>query len=196
MPRMNSTKDRLIDDAERLIQRRGFSATSVNDVLAVTGVTKGALYHHFPGKDDLELAVLKRAGEAFLRWLDDVLLGPSPRESLRHFFTCALEHHQREQFVGGCLFGNTALEMSDVSRRHTDYVDGVFREWSNRLETVICAGQRGGQIREDFPAQDLALMVVATIEGGIMLSRLCKNERPLRSCLDSLVAFLWTKETS
>lgn len=196
MPRMASSRDQLVRNAEQLVHRRGFAATSVNDVLALTGVTKGAFYHHFPGKDDLELAVLERAGKAFLEWLDEVLAGPSPRHKLERFFASALKHHRKERFVGGCLFGNTALEMSDVNRRHADYVDGVFREWSNKIEIVIRAGQRVDQIRDDIPARDLAETIVATMEGGIMLSRLRKSEKPLRTCINSLGPFLWSRGTS
>lgn len=191
MPRTTSTRERLIADTERLVHQRGFAATSVKDVLAVTGVTKGALYHHFPGKGDLEMAVLEQAGAAFTHWLDEVLVGASPRECLEHFFDSALKHHRKQKFVGGCLFGNTAIEMSDVSRQHSELVASVFDKWSNKIKKVILAAQTDGQIRDDMPARDLAEMVVATIEGGIMLSRLRKDERPLRICLDSLKELLW-----
>ncbi|MBI4557450.1 MAG: TetR/AcrR family transcriptional regulator [Candidatus Hydrogenedentes bacterium] len=196
MPRMCVARDQLMSVAEKLVHQRGFRATSVNDVLAEAGVTKGALYHYFPGKDDLEMAVLERAGAAFLKCLDEVLAGPSPRECLEHFFASALKHHRKERFVGGCLFGNTALEMSDTNRRHAVYVEGIFDQWTNKIEAVTRAGQSAGQIRNDIGARDLAQTVVATIEGGIMLSRLGKNERPLRTCLESLRTFLWTRRMS
>lgn len=196
MSRVASIKEGLIGNAELLMHRQGFAATSVNDILAATGVTKGALYHYFPGKDDLELAVLERSGEAFLQWVDEVLTGTSPKRKLEHFFASVLKHHRNEGFVGGCLFGNTALEMSDSSRRHADSVDSIFCEWSKKIDVVIRAGQLENQIRNDISASKLADTIVASLEGGIMLSRLRKSEAPLRTCIDSLGIFLWTMNTS
>ena len=60
------TRERLLEEATELAQRKGFGATSVNDLLVATGIKKGTLYYHFPGKDDLGLAVLERAKAAFL----------------------------------------------------------------------------------------------------------------------------------
>ncbi len=196
MPRAASSRDVLINNAEQLVHRQGFAATSVNDILAVSGVTKGALYHHFPGKDELELAVLERAGKRFLEWMDVVLAGPTPRCKLECFFAAALNHHRKERFAGGCLFGNTALEMSDVNRRYADYVDDVFCKWSSKIEAVVRAGQKSREVRDDISARDLAETIVASMEGGIMLSRLRKNEKPLRICVESLKTFLWPKGTS
>jgi TetR/AcrR family transcriptional repressor of nem operon len=67
----------------------------------------------------------------------------------------------------------------------------VFQKWTGRLAAVILAGQQAGQFRADIPADKLAQMIVSTVEGGIMLSRLQKEEGPLKACLDSLKTFLW-----
>lgn len=190
MNRGHVTRQRILDEATKLVQQRGFRATSLHDLLAAAGIKKGTLYYHFPGKDDLGLAALQRAKTRFLATLDEVLTAPTPAESLRQFFEFALNKHRNKRFVGGCLFGNTALEMSDANRRFADPVNHLFREWTSRLAAVILAGQKAGQFRADVSAEDLAQVVVSTVEGGIMLSRLQKEEGPLKTCLDSLEAFL------
>lgn len=186
MRRGDATRERLLTETERLAHRSGFSRTSVNTVLQAAGVKKGALYHHFPGKDELGLAVLARARTAFLSFIDTALTAPSPREGLDRFFVAVLQAHRDRGFVGGCLWGNTALELSDSSSAHTEIVEKVFDEWISRLERMIRAGQEAGQIRTDLPAGDLARLVVACIEGGIMQSRIRKHEGPLKICLASL----------
>jgi len=188
----SQTKERLLKEATRLVEQRGFTATSLNDLLLAAGVKKVAFDHHFSAKDELGVAVLERTRKAFLDWLDKLLVAPTPVEGLHKFFASALELHRKRGFVGGCLFGNTALEMSDVSRQYADVVEQVFEEWCGRIEAVVGAAQESGQIRNDISAGDLAQMVVATMEGGIMLSRLKKEEGPLKTCLDSLKLFLQT----
>lgn len=189
----NLTKERLLDEATTLFHQKGFGATSVSDLLAAAGIKKGTLYYHFSGgKDDLALAVLQRAKTRFLAELDDVLAAPSPTEGLHRFFEYALDKHRRKGFVGGCLFGNTALEMSDVNSRYADAVADVFRKWTAKIEAVVQAGQKSGEFRADIPADRLAQMIVSTVEGGIMMSRLQKQEGPLKACLESITTVLKT----
>lgn len=185
-----ATRDRLIDAAYELARRKGFDRTSIAEVMEAADVGKGSLYHHFPDKDSLGLAVLERDREVFMAMIDDCLAAATPMEGLDRFFTMALEKHLEAEFVGGCLWGNTALEMSDSNPAYARLVTAVFDEWIGKLADTIRAGQDRGMIRADFPATDLARSVVATIEGGIMLSRLSKEEAPLRACLTSLRAML------
>lgn len=184
------TKEHLLDEATKLIQQKGMGAMSVNELLVASGIKRGALYHHFPGKDDLGLAVLERARTAFMDFIDAALDAPNPLDGLKRFFDTVLEWHRSHGFVGGCLFGNAALEMSDSEPRYRDFVRQVFQQWSDKIGAAVLAGQKAGQIRGDMSAGDLAQMVISTIEGGIMLSRLHKQEQPLKACMDSLKVFL------
>jgi TetR/AcrR family transcriptional repressor of nem operon len=181
------TRERLIDAAYRLALRKGFDRTSVSEVIAEAGVQRGSLYHYFPGKDDLGLAVLERDRVGFLAVLDSTLSRPGdPAKVLKGFFKAALKMHRDTGFVGGCLWGNTALEMSDTNPAYAQLVGEVFKEWLARVESVIHRGQAEGAFRTDVTAGDLARLVVAGIEGGIMMSRLTKSPRPFKTCLDSL----------
>ena len=190
MHKGDATRERLLNETMRLVHRNGFSRTSVNTVLQAAGIKKGTLYYHFPGKDELGLAVLTRARDDFRAFLDSALTAATPMEALERFFRAALKKHRKTGFVGGCLWGNTALETSDSSPAYAALVGKMFEEWVRRIERVIRAGQRTGQIRTDQPAGALARLVVAGVEGGIMMSRLTKQDGPLKSCLQSLRVLL------
>ncbi len=185
-----ATKERLITEAARLIRQKGFTGTSVSDLMAATGVKKGSLYFHFPSKDDLSLAVLDRSRDKILTFFENALTGETPADCLSNFFDAVVSSHSRSGFVGGCIFGNTALEMSDGDKRYADVVDRVFADMSTRLAAVVVAAQKAGQVRADLPADALAEQIVITLEGGIMLARLRKDEKPLVSCFDTLKVFL------
>lgn len=185
-----NTRDRVIAQATELIRRKGFRATSISEVIAASGIRKGGLYHHFPGKADLGLTLLESARQEFLQFLDDVLVGDTPAKALAHFFDAALRKHQETGFVGGCLFGNTALEMADEDQAYAEAVSGVFDEWITRVEKVIGLAQESGEVRDDLSARCLAQQVVMSIEGGIMLARLRKDEHSLVMCLDALKTML------
>lgn len=191
MPRDNvSAKEQLLAEATRLFHARGFDRTSLNDLLAAAGIKKGSLYFHFASKRGLALSVLERARSQFMEFLGEALKGATPEQRLHRFLDTALATHERMGFVGGCLWGNTALEMSDSDEEFAGFVARVFDEWTQRVESVIAEGQAAGQFRADLPARQLASHVVAAIEGGIMQSRLRKDEEPLRDCLDCLKTLL------
>ena len=183
-------KERLLAQATRLIQKKGFGATSVSELLSAAGVQKGSMYFHFAGKHELGLGVLERARDQLIDFLRTALEGETPELRLHHFFDSVLAAHRQAGFVGGCLWGNTALEMSDTDAEYAAFVARVFDEWITMIEHVIADGQTAGRFRADVPAHSLARHVIAAIEGGIMQSRLKKDEAPLRSCLGSLKVLL------
>jgi TetR/AcrR family transcriptional repressor of nem operon len=185
-----TTRERLLNEMAHIVHRKGFNSTSVNDIIKAAGIKKGALYHYFKGKDELGLAVLERDRDNFLVFLDKNLAGHTSMESLDRFFKAAFQKHRDTGFVGGCLWGNTALEMSDTNPTYKTLVEKVFTEWIRRIEVVIRSGQEARQIRTDRTAYELARLIVAGIEGGIMISRLTKQAGPFRSCLESLRVLL------
>jgi TetR/AcrR family transcriptional repressor of nem operon len=95
------TRDRIVTEASRLIQRKGLAATTVSDLVNATGLRKGSLYFHFAGKEEIGLEVLRQAREGFMAFLDGALTGDTPGDCLDHFFRRALEIHRRSGFVGG-----------------------------------------------------------------------------------------------
>lgn len=95
------TRDRIVSEASRIIQRKGLAATTVSDLVNATGLRKGSLYFHFPGKEEIGLEVLRQARGAFMAFLDGALTGDTPGGCLDHFFRRALEIHRQSGFVGG-----------------------------------------------------------------------------------------------
>lgn len=184
------TKRKILEIATSLVNRKGFGATTIQDVISATGLQKGCIYFHFPDKDALCLAILEKAREDFLQFLESALSGDSPGASMENFFRQAVEKHLAAGFIGGCIFGNTAIEFSDTDSRFAAVIERVFDEWLAMISRTVSAAQDAGEVRSDIPATALALHIVATIEGGIMLSRLKKNEKPMKKCLDTVRTFL------
>ncbi|WP_020677920.1 TetR/AcrR family transcriptional regulator [Geopsychrobacter electrodiphilus] len=184
------TRELLITEAAKLFHKKGFRGTSISDLTAATGVKKGSLYFHFLSKDDLGLAVLEWSREKWLEFSKIALSGITPGDCLLNFFNTVVSYHRDLGFIGGCIFGNTALEMSDSDQRYVKFIDQFFSDMADMLEDFIVAAQEAGQIRVDIPANILAEHIVLTMEGGMMFARLRKDERTLRQCYDTLLIFL------
>jgi len=185
-PKGEQTRDRILDVATTLMNQKGIGATTIQDIASALEMKKASLYFHFHDKDAICCAVLERAFEDFRGFLTDALQGDTAGKQLDNFFNKALEKHRSSDFVGGCIFGNSALETSDSNTKFAEIIRLVFEEWSGMLCKTIETAQSEGQVRNDLPAALLATQIIATIEGGIMLSRLYKDERPMRECLDML----------
>ncbi len=184
------TKERILTGASQIFNRKGIASTSVNDLLQATQTTRGNLYFHFSGKQELALAVLEREQRLFMEFLDRALAEGTPGEALKRFLRWACLRHQRSRFVGGCLFGNTALEASDTNPAFSALVSQVFNDWTAKIEERVRQAQQTHEIRNDLPAANLATLIVATLEGGIMQARLTKSEAPLKNCLGTLQTLL------
>ncbi|MDD2899717.1 MAG: TetR/AcrR family transcriptional regulator [Desulfuromonadaceae bacterium] len=180
------TREKILEVARELFNSKGFNATTIRDLVAATGMQKGSLYFHFEGKDAIAREVLSEATAEFMDFLSKSLSGENPGECIDNFFRCALKKHLGTGFVGGCIFGNTALEMSDSDPEFAGAIDKVFDEWISRVAVAVSNAQNNGQIRADIGSKALAQYIVATIEGGIMMSRLKKSERPMKECLETL----------
>lgn len=185
--RGRQTRTQLIVEMRRAIHQKGVSRTSIGDILKATGTKKGSLYFHFRDKDELALTALDEAGGYFHAFVANALnRGNTPEGKLAAFFQAVLDLHRRKGFVGGCVFGNTSLEMADADERYAQLMQDVFEGWGDQLAVVIERAQEAGRLNADVPAQSLARQALASIEGGIMLARLAKSEEPLRDTLQTL----------
>lgn len=190
MKEEKTTREILIDATAGLAKIKGFNRTSVQDIMRVSGIGKGSFYHYFESKDALGIAVLERDRVQFMDMIDECFQNKDALDSLYSFFEAALRKHSKTGFTGGCIWGNTALEMSDNNALFADFVRKVFDEWIYKVEDVINRGQLQGSIRGDLAAHSIAQNIVMAIEGGIMLSRLRKNETPLKECLELVKIFI------
>lgn len=184
------THDMILKTTRDIFAKKGFQNTSISEILAATGVKKGNLYYHFESKDDLGLAVLNDAKQEFFELLSSSFTGNSPLIRIRNSIKAISEMMRRTDFVGGCLFGNTALEMSDINPRFSSVIAEIFTYWSKLIEEQLVDAQSKELINTTTSARDLAKLILASIEGGIMLSRVSKNQNDFEDCMNALEILL------
>jgi TetR/AcrR family transcriptional repressor of nem operon len=188
------TRDKLLQAAFEEIYRRGFQAASLDTILAKAGVTKGALYHHFPDKASLGYAVVDEVVKGFLleRW--GVLEPPSgdPVTTLQRILrrrAASLTAHEVEL---GCPLNNLAQEMSPLDQRFRRGVNATFDIWTTAVAKDLARGQAEGTVRKDVDPRKIAAFVIASIEGSFGLAKGAQSAAMLRSNLEVLRSFLET----
>lgn len=180
------TRNHILKESRRLFTLKGFHNTSINEIITVTGVKKGNLYYHFPSKEELGLAVLVGAKDEFFKIFDDSLVGDNSALKIINSCNFIMAMMQQTNFVGGCLFGNTALEMIDSNPRFGMIIQEVFSHWTGRIEHELINATKSGLLNNPVPPDALATAIVAILEGGIMLSRVYKNKNALEDCILSI----------
>jgi TetR/AcrR family transcriptional repressor of nem operon len=176
------TRQHILQESRKLFTLQGFHNTSISEIIAATGVKKGNLYYHFPSKEELELAVLLDTRDQFFILLDKAMVGDTPVDRIMNSCYAIKSMMEQTNFVGGCLFGNTALEMTDSNPRFSAIIQQVFNHWTDRIEHELRLNKQSGQ-GSPIPVDALATAIVAVLEGGIMLSRVYQNKNGLEDCI-------------
>jgi len=178
-----------------LFARKGYGSTSVADILDEAGVNAGSLYHFFPGKQDVLLAVL----DAYRNGLDPMLLKPAwegVTDPIERVFAL-LDHYRnyllRTDCSYGCPIGSIALELHEPDPPVRALLAANFDGWVSAIES--CFMQAGDRLPSDIDRRGLAIFALTTMEGGVMLSRtdrtvaaFDRSVRMLRDYVDRLQA--------
>jgi TetR/AcrR family transcriptional repressor of nem operon len=184
------TKHQIVAEAAALFNQRGYSGTSLTDILDATGLSKGGLYGHFRGgKDELALAafdyavgltyeLIGRRTHAIRNTLDKL-------KAVIYFYR---EHLFQPPIEGGCVIQNFSVEADDLLPELYDRVKEVVADWEHRIEHTLQKGIERGEVQPDINTTDFATAFIGAIEGGILMARIKGNERPFDLLVEPVLA--------
>lgn len=169
-----ATRDRILDTAERLVIDNGYSATSLDRVIAEANASKGSFFHHFASKDDLAKALVQRYAAADIAHLDAALAlvretTTDPRERVLHFLR--IFEDTADELMGSqtsCLYVSVLTERELVDRVTSAPIIAAIEAWRNAL--VVLVEEALPTPGEVDPAA-LADHVFVTFEGAFILCR-------------------------
>lgn len=176
-----SVRELMVQGAVGLLARRGLQSTSFSEVLAATGAPRGSVYHHFPqGKDQMVGAAVDMAG-AFLLDALERKAGATAPEITAHFLAIWRAVLTRAGCSAGCavLAVTVATDAPDLLAHAT----AVFRSWRSRLAELLV---RGGLPADAAPA--FATLLIASVEGAVVLSRAEQDPAPFEAVAQQLQA--------
>ncbi len=185
------TRQQLLAAAFDEIHQCGFQAASINHILKRTGVTKGALYHHFPSKTSLGYAVVDEMIHAEVRglWIAPLQTG-NPIDAIIQPLKISGEQLTLEDIKLGCPLNNLAQEMAPIDEGFRQRIEAIYQEWRTALATALRRGQDNGEVRQNIEPENLAVMLIATMEGCIGMAKNAQSRDILLSCGDSLINLL------
>ena len=186
------TRQKLLEAAFGEIHRHGFQAASVAQILADTSLTKGALYHHFPDKKALGLAVIEEAIRPRLAAMMFEPLQGSERPLAAMQSLLAAKAAEDEPWVVtlGCPLNNLIQEMSPVDEAFRQHLNRLFQDWVETVKQGLLRGQAAGEVRKEIDAGETAFFIVSALEGCIGMSKNTQSVAAYRSCLKQLSLYL------
>jgi len=186
------TRDRLVQAAFREVFRHGFQSAGIDDILAATNVTKGALYYHFENKEALGYAVIEEivAKLTHDRWLLPLQRGKDkdPVDTLIGIVR-ALPNRPRD-VRGGCPLVNLAQEMSQLDEQFRKRLERIFHAWQEGIAITLRRGQSQGAVRRDLDPEETASFLIAMIEGYEVLAKNAQDAKVWNMGIRNIVGWL------
>ncbi len=186
------TRDKLLQSAFCEIHRQGFQAASIANILQDTGLTRGALYHHFPTKQALGLAVIDEVIKARLEGLIFKPLRESERpvEKLLEIIATIDKKVPPDFVMLGCPLNNLMQEMSPLDELFQERTGEVLEEWRRTVEGALKRGQKQGGIRAEVDYKAAALFVVSAWEGCIGVAKSMQSPKVFSICMKQLHGYV------
>lgn len=186
------TRDKLLNAAFCEIHRHGYQAASIANILQNTGLTKGALYHHFPNKRDLGLAVIDEVIRQRLEGLifRRVRESPEPVAALLAVIAEIGANRDPELVKLGCPLNNLMQEMSPLDEAFKTRLNGILGTWGSVVEEALRRGRESGALRADVDCRAAALFIVSAWEGCIGIAKSLQSPEGFALCMTQLQAFV------
>lgn len=167
MSKADNTRKMILGKAFELIYKKGFQATSIDDIIATTAVTKGAFFYHFKNKDDMGLAMIK---EVIQPGMMEHLVHPlmESREPVAGIYNM-MKHILLEspffQIKYGCPAVNLVEEMAPLNASFQKSLQKITRQWQEVMAQCLEKGKEAGKIRKEINCQNVACFITAGYSG-------------------------------
>lgn len=171
------TKEWILQKSAELFNIRGYEGCSMNDIMAATGLQKGGIYNHFKNKDDLALEAFDYSFRAVIaRFRNRLDKDKTNWDKINSMIDVLAGFYKKPVIIGGCPVFNTAMDSLNthplLRKKALDGLENLLKY----LEIKISDGIENGEFRVIENPRKMASLILMTIEGGLVLSRIYENE--------------------
>lgn len=190
-------KDKIIHESLRLFSLKGFSGTTIDDILKAAGSSKGGFYNHFKNKDDLFFQVLE---EAITIWRKRNLTGleqnREPITNVKLFLENFRDYYltDSENFPGGCVFITLLVELKDQSPHLAQEINKGFVGMKNMLLNYFKRAQDAGELKENVDTEAMAAIIFSGILGATITYNADRSEENVNRTIRYLIDYIESME--
>lgn len=201
--RGDRTRQALLESALHEIHSVGFQAASLSQIVAGAGVSKGALYHHFPNKLALGYAVVDEPLTDYIvkTFIEPYQKNDDPIDCLRGIASKEKDRMLQQGVTLGCPLVNLSQEMSPIDEGFRIRIDSLLTLWRNNLADALRAGQENGYVRTDIDPTAEATLMTAIRQGAVALAKTAQSLNLLENGMKAFISYLdrlrpddWTED--
>lgn len=185
-PKGERTRARIVGAAARLIYQRGVAGTTLEDVRTAAQVSGSQLSHYFADKEDLVQAVIDRQASVIAGNHERADLGTI--DGLRAWRDMVIAEANSTGGTGGCPLGSLGSQLAESDPQARTLVAAGFGRWSAAISDGLRTLQIAGHLPAGINPDDLAVTLLAALQGGLLLAQVQRDTRPLQTALDTLLA--------
>jgi AcrR family transcriptional regulator len=185
-----ATRARIVAAASELVFAHGVARTGIDDVRRAAGVSASQLYHYFSDKDDLVRAVIAHQTDGVLDAQQPLLDNLDSFAALEQWRDMLVGLQEQRHCAGGCPIGSIAAELADDDPGAREDLAAGFERWEAPIRAGLARMRERGDLRADTDTDGLALALLATLQGGLLLTQTRRSTEPLRTGLDAMIAHI------
>jgi TetR/AcrR family transcriptional repressor of nem operon len=177
----------ILQHAGGLFNSHGYKATSIGHITAASGFTKGAIYRHFKNKEKLEEEALGYlTGVMFENLTKRIKAQKTAGDKLRTMVSFFETYISKPPIKGGCPLLNVAVEADDSSPQLRKKANSILEILKNSISHILTKGIEFGQIKKTIDKNYFSTVMIASLEGGIMMSKLTRSDKDIRIVIKHL----------
>jgi TetR/AcrR family transcriptional regulator, transcriptional repressor for nem operon len=189
-PKGERTRARIVAAAAALIHERGVAGTTLDDVRTAAEVSGSQLSHYFAGKDELLEAVIDRQADVVVSNQEQADLGTT--EGIKAWRDMVIAAARRAGGKGGCPLGSLGSQLAESDPEARALIAAGFARWSSAIGDGLRTMQAAGRLPAGVTPDDLAVTLLAALQGGLLLAQVQRDTRPLETAVDTILALAAT----
>ncbi|MBB3112787.1 AcrR family transcriptional regulator [Paenibacillus phyllosphaerae] len=191
MKKGQATKEHIIRESAALFNTKGYAGTSLSEIIERTHIRKGGIYNHFESKDDIALGAFDYMVAQLKSLLAEAMAEqPEPAAKIQAICEVYIQLVERKLWEGGCPIMNTAVESDDGHPLLKQRAQSAMGELMSGLKGILADGIARKQFRSDIDAEAASSVIIALIEGGVMLSKLYDDPVYIRHCTAQVQSYI------
>ncbi|NOU88605.1 TetR family transcriptional regulator [Paenibacillus sp. LMG 31460] len=178
MRKGEKTRLHIIMKSAELFNEKGYAGSTIQDIMTVTGLTKGGIYRSFANKDEIAIEAFTYAGQVLWGHFAEAVEGASTAtDKVLAMCDVYSDTVHNPPMKGGCPFLNTAVESDHSFPILRDHAVGAYEQMLAFIQGILLKGVEDGEFRSDLDTESVASFLFSSIEGGIMASRLTHDNK-------------------
>lgn len=193
MSKGEQTRERILERSAQLFNRQGYFGASLADIMRETGLEKGGIYNHFSSKEQLALESFDYAYGLVQQRVRQALAGKfNAIERLLAIVSVFQGIIEDPPVAGGCPILNTAIEADDANEALRDRARAAMDSWRTTIHRIVNKGIERLEVRPGVDADEVASILIVTLEGAIMLSNLYKDPTHMKRAVEHMSRYVET----